>query len=212
MNAVRSVLVRTWAAPTAIPVVLVSMGAAALGTRLASQALGGSEGFVDEVRAGSLLFAGALALSLAEPLEVGRDARRGLLTLRVARGGGLALLQRWIGLGLAIAPTVVAAAWASGSLPGTPLALGLQLLVLCAGGLALGAWFERHLLVPGLWLLLVAAHLRPWLAEVAPPAAWLLPRLGDLQGAAGAGHALLWCAGALLLATARLRLVLGRGG
>ena len=212
MNAVRSVLVRTWASPTAIPVVLVSMGAAYLGTRLAAEGLGASGGFVDEVRAGSLLFAGALALSLAEPLEVGRDARRGMLSLRVAKGGGLALAQRWLALGLAILPSVVAAAWASGSLPAAPVALGLQLLVLCAGGMLLGAWFERQLLVPGLWLLLVVAHLRPWLAEVLPPAAWLLPRLGDLEGLSGALHALLWCAGALLLAAARLRVLLGRGG
>ena len=46
------------------------------------------------MRHGSVLFAGVLALSLAEPLEVGRDARQGLLLLRRARNGGFALGRR----------------------------------------------------------------------------------------------------------------------
>ncbi len=110
MLALRNTLRRTLAAPALLPLSLVAAGLAWLGRRLAQEALGGGEGFTDEVRTGALLLAGALVLSLSEPLELAREARGGLLLLRAAKGGGFALPQRWAGLLLAMLPTVVLAA------------------------------------------------------------------------------------------------------
>jgi|GEM_PF-1840587 len=209
MQPLLSTLRRTLAAPALVPLTLVAAGLAWLGRKLAAEALGGGAGFVDEVRTGSLLVAGALVLSLAEALAVARDARSGLLLLRSARGGGFALPQRWLGLVLAMLPTVALASVASGGAPAAPWPLLLDLLALAAGGLLLGSLLERGLLVPALWLLLVAGHLRPWLESSG--GAWLLPAFGHMQGAEGALHAALWCTGALLLADWRLAAVVGRG-
>jgi hypothetical protein len=202
-----------------LAVLAVAAAGAWLGQELAAAGLGAGMGFLDEVLAGSLLFAGALALSLAEPLEVGRDARAGLLTLRVARGGSYGLGRRWLGLLLATLPAVALAALAAGGLPPEPWVLLRQLGVLCAAGLALGAWCDRHLLVPVLWVLLVAGHLRPWLLDVAPPLAWALPRLGEVETGANAAHAWApwlhagaWSLGAVWLARWRLAALVGRGG
>lgn len=199
---------RSLLVPSSALVVAAAAALAWFGAWLANSVLGGSEGFVDEVRAACLPFAAALALSLAEPLLVAREARSGLLTLRAARGGGFALGWRWAGLALSTLPAVALAAWAGGAWPDRPVAVLLDLSILCAGGLFLGAWLERGLLVPALWCLLVAGHLRPWLAD--HWAAWLLPGLGDLSGAAGVLHAALWCGGLLLLAQHRLGAVVAR--
>jgi hypothetical protein len=209
MHPLLSTLRRTLAAPALLPLSLAAAGLAWLGHQLAATALGGGEGFVDEVRSGSLLVAGVLVLSLAEPLAVAGEARSGLLLLRVARGGGFALPQRWLGLVLAMLPSVALAALAAGGLPAEPWPLLLDLLVLAAGGLLLGSLLERGLLVPALWLLLVAGQLRPWLVRAG--AGWVLPALGHMTGPEGALHAALWCAGALLLAEWRLGSIAGRG-
>jgi hypothetical protein len=199
---------RSLLVPSSALVLAAAAGLAWFGAWLAGSVLGGSEGFVDEVRAACLPFAAALALSLAEPLLVAREARAGLLTLRAARGGGFALGWRWAGLALATLPAVAFAALAGGAWPAHPLSVLLDLSILCAGGVFLGAWLERGLLVPALWCLLVAGHLRPWVSE--HWAAWLLPRLGDLAGPAGLLHAALWCGAFLLLANHRLGAVVGR--
>ncbi|MCB9897276.1 MAG: hypothetical protein H6825_04670 [Planctomycetes bacterium] len=206
MRVVLSTLRRTLLVPSALPVIAVSAAAAWLGTQLARGVLGGDEGFVEEVRHGSLLFAGALVLSLAEPLEVGKDARSGLLLLRRAKDGGFALVRRWMGLLLAVLPVAAVTALAAGGLPEAPLLLLVELGLLCAGGLLLGACFDRAILVPALWGLLVLGHLRPWLdgSGVGSFVALLVPRLGDTGGGLGLLHAALWCCGALLLADRRL--------
>jgi hypothetical protein len=209
MHPLLSTLRRTLGSPALLPLSLAAAGLAWLGRRLAESALGGGEGFVDEVRSGALLVAGVLVLSLAEPLAVAREARSGLLLLRAARGGGFALTQRWLGLVLAMLPTVALSALAAGGVPQQPLPLLLDLLVLAAGGLLLGSLLERGLLVPALWLLLVAGQLRPWLQDAG--AGWLLPALGHMTGLEGVLHAALWCAGALLLADWRLGALVGRG-
>lgn len=208
MLALLATLRRTLAAPALLPLSLVAAGLAWLGRRLAQEALGGGEGFVDEVRTGALLLAGALVLSLSEPLQLVHEARGGLLLLRVAKGGGYALPQRWAGLALAMLPSVLLAALAGGGLPPRPLPVLLDLSVLVAGGLLLGSLLERTLLVPALWLLLLAGHLRPWL--LAGGAGWFLPAFGRMDGAEGALHAALWSGGALLLAQWRLSAVTGR--
>ena len=210
MHAMLSTARRVLLAPALVPLTLVCAGSSWLAVLLASQALGGDQGFLDEVRAACLPFAGALVLSLAAPLEVGREAREGWLALRVARGGGFGLLPRWAGLLLGTLPTVLLCAWAAGGWPKQPLAVLLDLGVLCAGGLALGAWFERALLVPALWCLLVAGHLWPWLSAGA--ASWLLPRLGGEPSVRQALAAAVWCAGSLALARARLSVVVGSSG
>lgn len=203
---------RTLLVSSALPLLAVAAGAAWVGTQLARAGLGGGEVFVEEVRHGSLLFAGVLALSLAEPLEVGRDARAGLLLLRRARSGGFALPARWLGLLLGILPVVAAAGLASGGIPAAPVSLVLELALLCAGGLFLGACFDRAALVPALWGLFVLGHLRPWLDGSASGsfAALLVPRLGEAVTWNGAVHALLWCAGILLLADRRLAAISAR--
>jgi hypothetical protein len=203
-----STLRRTLWTPALLPVACVAAGLAWLGHRLAEVQLGGGEGFVDEVRTGSLLLAGALVLSMSETLSVRREARDGLLALRAAKGGGFALTQRWLGLALGMLPTVALAAAFGGGVPAHPLPLALDLLVLAAGGLLLGSVLEGGLLIPALWLLLVVGQLRPWLAPSG--AGWLLPAFGHLQGVEGALHAGLWCAGALLIADWRLSAVAGR--
>ncbi len=212
MDALTSILRRTWSAPGLLPLTVIAMGGAWLGTRLASESLGGREGFVQEARSGALLFAGVLVLSLAEPLEVARDARSGVLLLRVAAGRGFALVRRWAALVIATLPTVLLAAWAAGGAPDDPLALLVQLGVLSAAGLALGAWVDRALLVPGLWLLLVAAHLRPWFAASdLGVLARLLPAMTSEGGLDGLLHGALWVFGLLLIADWRLRRVVDRG-
>ena len=205
-----STLRRTLLTPSLLPVTVVAAGLAWLGTRLAEGQLGAGEGFVDEVRTGSLLLAGALVLSLSEALGVGREARDGLLALRAARGGGFALTQRWLGLVLAMLPTVALAAAFGGGAPSHPLPLLLDLLVLAAGGLLLGSLLEGGLLIPALWLLLVAGAVRPWIASAG--AGWLVPAFGRMEGVEGALHAGLWCTGALLLADWRLSTIAGRAG
>lgn len=213
MSVIRSTFVRTLVAPSTLPVAFAAAALAFLGVLLARSALGGQEGFVDEVRHGSLLFAAALALSLAEPLEVGRDARGGPLLLRLVRGGRPALALRALGLVLATVPFVLVATWAGGALvPSQPVALVVEVFVLASGGLLLGAWFDRARLVPALWCLIVAGHLHPWLGEgFGRPVAWLLPELGGDVGAGALLHAGLWAAAALALAEARVLGVAGRG-
>jgi hypothetical protein len=203
-----STLRRTLLTPGLLPASVVAAGLAWLGTRMADGQLGGGEGFVSEVRTGALLLAGALVLSISDALSVGREARDGLLALRAARGGGFALPQRWLGLVLAMLPTVTLAAVCAGGAPAHPLPLLLDLLVLAAAGLLLGSLLEGGLLIPALWLLLVAGGLRPWIA--ASGAGWLLPAFGRMEGVEGALHAGLWCAGALLLADWRLSTIAGR--
>ena len=132
------------------------------------------------------------------------------MLLRLSRGGGAALVWRCAGLVLATLPTVLLCALATSGWPVAPGALVLQLVVLAAGGLCLGAWLSRPLLVPALWCLLVAGYLRPWFGDV--PVVWLLPALGELDGVMGAAHALLWTAGALVLADSRLRAVAAGAG
>ena len=207
MLALLSTARRVLLAPALLPLTAVAAGSSFLAVRLAGEALGGDQGFVEEVRRACLPFAGALVLSLAEPLEVGREAREGWLGLRVARGGGFALLSRWAGLLLATLPTVLLSAWAAGGWPERPELAVRELAVLCAGGLLLGAWLERALLVPALWCLLVAGHLWPWLEGGA--ASWVLPRLDGAGGGTPWLTATLWCAGCLLLARARLTAVAG---
>lgn len=196
---------RSLLVPSSVLVALAAAGLAWVGAWLADSVLGGSDGFVQEVRAACLPFAAALALSLAEPLLVAREARSGLLTLRAARGGGFALGWRWAGLALSTLPVIAIAAWAGGAWPEHPLAVLLDLSILCAGGLFLGAWLERGQAVPALWCLLVAGNLHPWLAD--HWVAWLLPRLGDLSGLTGVLQATLWCVAFLVLADLRLRAV-----
>jgi hypothetical protein len=206
-----TIVMRVWRAPALIPVMFVTTLAAWLARQLSASLLGGPEAYLAEVAAGSQLLAGVAVLSLAEPLEVAREARSGLLTLRAARGGGFALVLRWLALTVATLPSVVLAAWAGGALPGDPLGLVLQLAVLAAAGLVLGAWLDRRLLVPALWIVLVLAYLSPWLEQGAPPLAWVVPRLGHLEGLHGAAHALVWCSAALVLARSRLLAVAARG-
>lgn len=199
---------RTLLVPSSAMVAVAAAALAWFGTWLAGSVLGGSEGFVDEVRAASLLFAAALALSMAEPLLVAREARSGLLTLRVARGGGFALGWRWAGLALSTLPAVSLAAWAGSGWPERPLAVLMDLSILAAGGVFLGAWLERGLAVPALWCLLVVGNLRPWLGD--HWVAWLVPGLGGLSGVTGALYAALWCVALLLLANHRLGTVVAR--
>ena len=215
VNALTSTLRRVLAVPSVLTVGVVGAGSAWLAVELARGGLGATESFLGEVRHGSGLFAGLLVLSLAEPLELGRDARQGLLTLRVARGGSPGVGARWLGLVLATLPAVVAAALAAGGV-GEPWALLLGLGVLAAGGLMLGAFLDRGLLVPALWGLALAGHLRPWLATTAwgRPVSWLLPDLGSLSAGIGfevLGPALLWIVGALCVAHARVLSVAARG-
>jgi len=204
-----STLRRTLFSPAMLPLALVAAGLAWLGRRLAAEALGAQQGFLGEVRTGSLLVAGALVLSMSGALAVRREARDGLLALRLARGGGFALPQRWAGLVLGMLPVVALAALFGGGPPPQPVPLLLDLLVLSAGGLLLGSVLEGGLLVPALWLLLLAGHVRPWLTGSG--AGWLLPAFGRMDGVEGALHAGLWCAGALLLADWRLGVAAGRG-
>jgi len=212
VDATLTILWRIWRTPAYVPLIMVGAGAAFLAGRMAEALLGGPEGFAAEVRAGSLLFAGALVLSLSEPLEVGRDARIGGLMLRVARGGGFALVRRWLAVTVATLPAVGVAALAGGGWPAQPVTLLLQLAVLAAAGLALGSLMDRRLLVPALWALLVLAHVGPWLQTQWAPLAWVLPSLGHLQEPQGWLHGLAWAAGALFLARARLGQVVGTPG
>ena len=201
-----SIVRRTLLVPSLWPVAFVSAVAAWVGTWLAVESMGATEVYVAEVRHGSMLFAGVLTLSLAEPLQTARDARSGLLLLRVARGGGFALVSRWLGLVVATLPLVLLAGLAAGGLPAEPLTLLVQLLVISAAGLALGAFLERGRLVPALWGLVLLGHLQPWIASArwGGAVAWLLPRLGQLEGGWGLVHGLAWSAGALLVAQGRL--------
>ena len=70
MQALVTTFRRVISAPSLVPLTLAASAASLLGVLIARNALGGSEGFVDEVRAGCLPFAGALVLSLAEPLAL----------------------------------------------------------------------------------------------------------------------------------------------
>ncbi len=213
MYVIRSMLRRTLMSPAVVPVAFAAAALTFLGVMLARSVLGGQEGFVDEVRRGSLLFAAALALSLAEPLEVGRDARGGLLMLRLVRGGRPLLVLRALGLSLATWPIVLVASWAGGVVfPPEPLGLAVEIFVLASAGLLFGAWFDRARLVPALWCLIVAGHLRPWLIDGASaPVGWLLPSLGGSGDLLALVHALLWAGAALAFAEARLLTVAGAG-
>jgi len=207
-----SILRRTLGAPAMPLVAAGAVVAAWLSTLLAEASLGANEGFVDEVRQGAALFGGALVLSLAEPLEVGREARSGLLAVRLSRTRTSGLAVRALALSMSTWPVVAAVSLAAGGLPPDPVSLVVELFVLAAGGLALGSVLDRHLLVPALWGLLVVAHLRPWLAEAAwgAPLAWVLPRMGDMQGPLALAHGVAWGAAALLLAGWRLDVAAGR--
>ncbi|MGQ0553740.1 MAG: hypothetical protein ACT4PU_11050 [Planctomycetota bacterium] len=215
MQPVLNTLRRTLATPAALIVCLATMALAWLAALLAEGTLGAGERLAGEVRLASALFAALLTLSLAEPLQVLGEARGGLLALRRARGGGFALPQRCLGLLLATLPAAGLASLAAGGWPASPLSLLLDLLVLCAAALCLGAFLERGLLVTALWLLLVAGALRPWLGESVSGesllVAWL-PQLGVMSGLFGSLKALLWSAGALLLAESRLRAAAAHGG
>ncbi len=213
MAVLASTLRRCLLVPAVAPTLLVACAAAWLASTLVTANLGAHEPFLADIRQGSLLFAGLLLLSLAEPLEVGRDARDGLLLLRAQRGRGFALVGRWLGLLLATLPVVLLTAPAAGGAPTDPVALLAALAVLAAGGLLLGSLLGRGRLVPALWALAVAGHIRPWLAahDAGRALAWLLPDLTALHGARGLGHAALWIAAALLLAHARLARVAARG-
>lgn len=210
MRVILATVQRTWAEAALWPIVVLAAGLAWLGRRLALEALGGGEEYAGEVQAGALLLAGAAVLSLAEPLVLAREARGGLLLLRAARCGGFGLAGRWAGLMLAMLPALALAVVAGGGLPPRPLGVALDLVVLVAGGLLLGSLLERTLLVPALWILLVAGHLRAWLEPAG--VGWLLPAFGQLDGWDGALHAVLWACGALALARWRLAAVAGRGG
>jgi len=215
MTVLQSTLRRTLVSAAFWPTVLVSLGASWVATQLVSASLGPTEEFLSEIRQGCMLFAGLLVLSLAEPLQVGREARGGLLLLRAVRANNFGLLSRWAGLLLATLPAVFAAAIASGGLPSSALALILQLAVLTAGGLLLGSFLERGRLVPALWVLAVVGQLRPWLVtnRWGGAVAWLLPDLAGLQEGVAPGmlHAALWIVGALCLARWRLSGVAARG-
>jgi len=213
VKAVLSIVRRSLCVPALLPVAFVTAVLSWAGVWLARGAMGATPDYLADVRHGCLLLAGTLALALAEPLHTRADVGRGLLSLRFARSGGLGLLPRWIGLGLACLPMLALAALASGGLPSRPLLLASQLAVLAAGGLALGAVFERGRLVPCMLGLLVLGHLRPWIerASWGPAVSWLLPDLSALEGSQGLLHAALWSAAALVLARARLRCVAGRG-
>ncbi len=207
-----SILRRTLLVPTTALAAAGAVLAAWLSALLAEGSLGGTEGFVEEVRQGAALFAGALVLSLAEPLEIGREARSGVLALRLSRARSSGLLLRALALSMATWPVVLLASLAAGGWPTEPLGLAVELFTLAAGGLALGSVLDRQLLVPALWALLVVAHLRPWLVEAAwgAPLAWVLPRIGELHGGAALAHGVLWGLAVLLLASWRLDVEAGR--
>ena len=217
MSVVLTVARRALFVPTLLPLTLVALAGAWAGPWLAMNSMGATDAYLSEVRHGCLLFVGTLVLSMSEPLLVGREAASGLLSLRVAKAGGLGLVPRWLGLTLACVPLVVLSAFVAGGAPRDPAALLAQLLVLAAGGLLLGSFLERGRLVPALWALLVIGHLRPWLEAVqweglavGKALALIVPRLGAVDGSQGALHALLWSLAALALARARLLAVAGR--
>jgi hypothetical protein len=215
MPVFQSTLRRTLVSASFWPTLLVTLGASWVAAQLVSASLGPTESFLAEIRQGCMLFGGLLVLSLAEPLQVGREAREGILLLRAVRANNLGLLARWLGLLFATLPAVLAAAIASGGLPSSMLALISQLAVLAAGGLLLGSFLERGRLVPALWVLAVVGQLRPWLARDGWGAAvaWLLPDLAGLQEGKMLGllHAFLWVVGALCLTRWRLLAVAARG-
>lgn len=213
MSVVASILRRCLTAPAVLPVLGLSGAAAFVADALARSGLGASEQVLADVRQGSLLFAGLLMLSLCEPLQVGREARGGILLLRLLRGGGFALLPRCLGLLLALLPALLCAALGARGLPAAPLQLLAGLVVLASGGLLLGAWCERGRLVAALWGLAVVGHLRPWLLPL-PAGRVLAAALPDLAApltAAGLAHSACWSAGALLLAQWRLGRVAAGG-
>lgn len=211
MGAVRpwiSILRRVWCVPAILPVTVLAVGATVFATMLARVALGGA---VADARQGALLFAGALFLSLCEPLEIGREARGGPLVLVAVRRRGLGLPTRALALLLGSLPVLGLAALASGGWPADPVGLIGSQLVLSMAGLFLGAFVDRALLVPALWGLVVVGHLRPWIAAgPAAPLAWLLPGLGELRSPVLLAHALVWGAGLLCLAQWRLERVVAR--
>jgi len=208
MRAWLSILRRVWCVPAIVPVTVLAVGGTAFATLLTRSALGGG---VDDVRQGSLLFAGALFLSLCEPLEVGREARAGSLQLVAVRRRGLGLPARALGLWAGSLPVLSLAALASGGWPPDPVGLLGSQLVLGMAGLFLGAFLDRALLVPALWVLVLVGHLRPWIAAgAAAPLAWFLPGLGELRSGPALAHALVWGAGLLCLAQWRLERVVAR--
>lgn len=215
MNVLLSTVRRTLVPAVLWPTLLVTLGATWVATELVSANLGPTEEFLAEIRHGCMLFGGLLVLSLAEPLQVAREARDGLLLLRAARGKGFGLPMRWAGLFLATLPAVLAAGVVARGLPAAPLALALELALLAAAGLTLGAFLERGRLVPVLWALAVAGQLRPWLSASAwgTPVAWLLPDFSGLDegGVLAVAHAAAWIVGALLIARWRLGSVAARG-
>jgi hypothetical protein len=204
---------RSLLVPSLVPVAFVVAVLSWAGIWLARESMGATDLYLAEVRHGCLLFAGTLTLALAEPLRTREDVGKGALLLRYARSGELALVPRWIGLGLACLPLVAVAAVAAGGLPSRPGLLAAQLMVLAAGGLALGALLQRGRLVPALFGLLILGHLRPWIHEAdwGPAVTWVLPRLAAVDGVDGLLHAALWSAAMLFLAHARLVRVAGRG-
>lgn len=219
MSVVVSILKRTLLVPGAWSVAAVAALAAWVGSDLATQSLGADQGFVEEVRHGSLLFAALLSLSLAEPLQTGHEARSGLLLLRHGKGGGFALAARWAGLFLALLPVLLLAALGAGGLPAAPWGLAGQIAVLVAGGLLLGSFLDRRRLVPALWGLAILGQLRPWMTtlEGSWSWTWLVPDLASMgaePGGVGLGgvslHGLLWVLGALALTHGRLLAISAR--
>lgn len=212
MSAVVFTLKRTLLVQSIWPVVAVAVLSAWVGTWLATHSLGADEGFLEEVRHGSMLFAALLTLSLAEPLQTSDEVRSGQLMLRHAKGGGFALPARWAGLSLSLLPVMALAALAAGGLPSSLAGLIGQVGVLVAGGLALGAFLERKHLVPALWCLAILGQLRPWLATLEGSAAWswVVPDLGSVGSGVAWLHGLCWALGVLAIAQGRLTAVSAR--
>jgi len=206
MSVVVLTVKRTLLVPGIWPVVAVAVLAAWVGSWLATHSLGGDDGFLEEVRHGSLLFAALLTLSLAEPLQTGREVRTGQMMLRHAKGGGFALSARWVGLFLSLLPVLALAALAAGGVPASLAGLAGQVGVLVAGGLALGSFLERRHLVPALWGLALLGQLRPWMSTLEGSVAWiwLVPDLGSVGSGAAWQHGLCWALGVLALAHGRL--------
>lgn len=213
VNSTLAVVRRTLQVPALVPVAFVVCVTSWASIWLARESMGATAVYLDQVRHGCLLFSAVLVLTVAEPLRTRADAAAGIMRLRFARSGALGLLSLWLGLTLACLPLAALVSLVTLGWPQAPLALLAEVLVLVAGGLALGALLDGGRLVPALWGLLILGHLQPWLASSpsGAAAAWALPRLGGLEGVGGWVHAALWSAGALCLARAQLLRVVARG-
>ncbi|MED5329759.1 MAG: hypothetical protein VX916_00525 [Planctomycetota bacterium] len=207
----QSILSRSLFVPQILPIAVIAVGASWLGVRLASSVLGGTEGFVGEVRDGAFLFSGALTISLAEPLGLWNEARAGMLTLTLARADFAGLLWRCVGLVMASTPVLFAVALVTGGWPSQPIGLIGDLSVMAAAGLFLGSFLRRSLLVPSFWLLLMIVHLRPWLdAGAGHSVAWFLPQPEMTGEWPELVHGALWIGATLTLANWKVRQIAGR--